>query len=412
MSGGIIASLSLAACVPAYIVGTIGKETLKIVANSSVSAYDQFHIAAECRDEISALVREYQSRCIEHENECNLIRSQIRNSTENEINRLISKLRSEGCPAFELVIDGSSEEKLIRLIALELEYSGRKLDEIRSPEELYNAVCEITNRWLAIIPEGFAEHAEIIQFQKQAQIIATDESLLASDKSIKLKKLETKLINSKFNYDKLANRCRSQLADFMGLKVAAEKIACALGETFTATEYSPVNAENQIEELSNKVDEFRDKLRKNLTDKEFLASNKILAEAVINSVEEAGYTRVERASEEYGESAVYEYGNSLLKVIVSKEGRLSMNIVGKQGESKELIYSDEESFCNSGIERINSRLEANGIRMNINLEIKLSDDSIIYTVVDRDEDSGGYKGASQPTRRTMYINRDGRTVIQ
>ena len=412
MSGGIIATLSLAACVPAYIVGTIGNETLKIVGKSSVAAYEQFNIASEYKDEIKALVRDYQSRCVEHAHESNLIRSQIRNSTENEINRLISKLRSEGCRDFELVIDGSSEEKLIKLIALELEYSGRKVDEIRSPEELYRSICEMTNRWLAVIPEGFTEYAEIEKSQNQAKIIATDASLLASDKSIKLKKLETDIINGSFTYDRVANKCRSQLAEFMGLKVTVEKISSALDETFTVPEYSPVNAEKQIEDLSIKVSEFRDKLReKALTDEEFLSSNKILADAVINSVEEAGYKRIKKVSEEYGEKAIFEYQNSLLNVIVSREGRLSMNIVGKQGESKELIYADEELFCQKGIEKINKRFEENGIRMNIEIKAKLSDDSIIYTVVDS-ENSGSHNGTSQPARRTMYINRDGRTVIQ
>lgn len=413
MSGGILATLSLVAGVPAAIVGAVGMETLRVVAKSSVAAYEQFNIAAECKDEIRTLVMEYQAKCADYDKRSEIVRQQIHRSVENEINRLITKLRSEGCPEFDFVIDGSNEEKLIKLIALELEYSGRKLDEIRSPEELYHAICEITNRWLTVIPEGFAEHSAIEAYQKQAQSIATDASMLASDKSIKLKKLETDIINASFTYDKVANKCRSQLAEFMSLKVAAEKIASVLGETFTAPEYYSVNAGSQIEELAKKVDEFRDKLReKALTDEEFLASNKILADAVINSVEEAGYRRLERASEEYGEKAIYEYGNSLLKVIVSKEGHLSMNIVGKQGESKELIYADEESFCNNGIERINSRFEANGIRMNVDLEIKLSDDLITYTVVDRNEGSGGYNGFSQPTRRTMYINRDGRTVIQ
>lgn len=410
MSGGLIASLSFVAGVPAAIVGAVGMETIRIVAKSSVAAYEQFNIAAECRDEIKTLVIEYQAKCINYDERCKAIRQQISSSAENEINRLITKLRSEGCPEFEFVIDGSNEEKLIKLIALELEYSGRKLDEIRSPEELYRSVCEITNRWLTVIPEGLAEHSAIESYQKQAQSIATDASLLASDKSIKLKKLETDIINASFTYDKVANRCRSQLAEFMGLKVAAEKIASVIGETFSVPEYCSVNAETQIEELTRKVAEFRDKLReKALTDEEFLTSNKILADAVINSVEEAGYRRLERASEDYGEKAVYEYGNSLLKVIVSKEGHLSMNIVGKECESKELIYADEESFCNSGIERINRRFEANGIRINIDLEIKLSDDSITYTMPDRSNASSGY---SQPVRHTLYINNDGRTVNQ
>lgn len=410
MSGGLLATLSLVAGVPAAIVGAVGMETLRVVAKSSVAAYEQLNIAAECKDEIRTLVMEYQAKCADYDKRSEIVRQQIHRSVENEINRLISRLRSKGCPESEFEIDGSSEEKLIRLIALELEYSSRKLDEIRSPEELYRSVCEITNRWLTVIPKGLSEHAAIEGYQKQAQSIATDTSLLASDKSIKLKKLESDIINASFTYDKIANRCRAQLSEFMSLKIAAEKIAPVLGETFTATEYNPVNAEKQIKELSKKVDEFRDKLRKKaLTDEEFLASNKILAEAVIYSVEEAGYTRVERSSEEYGEKAVYEYGNSLLKVIVSKEGNLSMNIVGKQGESKELIYTDEESFCNSGIERINRRFEANGIRMNIDLEIKLSDDSITYTMPDRSNASSGY---SQPIRRTLYINNNGRTVNQ
>lgn len=413
MSGGVIGTASVVVSVPAAVAGMAAYAVMDFAAKAGIAAYEQFSIAADYKEEIKEMVNNYNAVCCEYDRRCEKVALAIAEATSDEIDKLIFKLRSEGFSENELISDGSDEEKLLRLIKLELKHKLKKTDGIRSPEELFRSVTGIIKHCMTEIPSAVKEHTELACYQKQAEEIATDMTLLASEKSVKLKELESEVIGKLHCYEKLANCHRAWLSEFMTYKIAAQKIAGLLNERFDYPEYDPINAEKQLEEISVRVEILRDKLRKKaFADEDFIEANRILADKVLRSVEEAGYRKLGSESCDYGETASFEFGVSVLNVVVTKEGYVSMNIFGKQGETYEQIKNDEALFCSYGISSINRSFEKNGVRMRIDTLESLTEETVAYFETTEETEAGSGASTAQGAGvHTAYAGYGERTVI-
>lgn len=371
--GAAVAGVGIAIGATAAAAGTI-------VAMGSVAAYEQVKLARECSVAVKDAKNARAGAIRTYLQDSSDALCRIGAATRSEIQRLKAELERKGVRVNLSELGQTDDEILLRLMVMSAE--GNRLEKVqttRAPAEIVKSVCALIDPLFAYIPASDAAFRELTEIKTSSIDLAASTAVPVGDKTRRLLDAEQRLLLNLERYRQLSRKYEYDLAQFTTLSYANKKLAEACGETAAERRYSPENAQSQIRSLQSANAEYLKRLREKMkSDPAFAEANRQLAALVEKAVSESGCRKVSAAEKDFGFVSLFEYRSSLLRVIVSKEGMLSMDLVGRNGESKRQIKADERFFCSQGFENILRSLENNGLMMQTDSIRSLTDETILY----------------------------------
>lgn len=414
MSGGVIGpigmtgAIGVAAVGVAVVIGATAKAAVDITKMGSIAAYEQMQLAAACTAAVNYAKNQRKQAISNYLNDSRRTLKVLDQTTGVEISRLKNKLERKG---YRIKIDELGTEQseiLLKLIAMDQRSENRGVHpRLRIPAEIYRSVAMLIDPLFAFIPECDPVYREIKALKDRAATIATDDSKSATEKSVGLLELESRLISRAEELKTVAREYEYNFSQFSSLVFANEKLSEACGCEKLALTYDPMNAKEQIEKLSLENAALRKKLREVLKkNKSFVEANRKLTGLVMKAVREAGFELIGISERDYGNSAMFSYRSSLLRMTVSHEGMLSLDLVGRKGEPAVQVKADEEVFCRADLEKIYRSFERNGLSMHADRICDLTADSMLY---EDDIELREYQENrwSEEDPLAMYINSSG-----
>lgn len=414
MSGGMLAPVWLvgaAAVGVGVAIGATAAAAGAVTVMGSVAAYEQIKLAKECSVAVRNAKAARANAVKAYLQETDAALCQISSTTRLEIQKLKSELERRGFCVNLSQLGRTDDEILIRLMELSSAGTARKqIHSHRAPAEIVKAVCALIDPLLVYIPSSDEAFHELTTMKESAIRFASATNVSVAEKTHRLLETERRLLSNAERFKRLSRKYEYDFAQFTSLVYANKKLAEACGEQVAERRYSAENAQTQIRTLQAANAEYLKKLREKMkSNKAFIEANRQLAALVETSVTQTGCKKVSVSEKDFGIVGLYAYRSSLLRVTVSKEGMLSMDLVGKNGESKRQIKADERFFCAEGLENIRQALERNGIMMQVDNIRNLTDDTIIFEGdLDFTECSADIREATEP--RHMYIDESGGVI--
>lgn len=377
MSGGVIGFGALLAPAAGALVsiGYVAEGTAFIAVQGGMAAYEQMVVAKECNDAIEKIKSSNKKILRDYNSETTRMMIKISKAEESEFRRLQNKLSNEGYSDDELNFEGSIEDKLLHLLSMEAKNANNSSD-IRTPKQIYSSICKIVNPLLATLPKEVFSHKQLQKRIDDALLIMNSDKN-AYEKSIELKHLEKSLISMMESYNVLAKKYSYAHEEYIGLSIALGNLAKSCGEKvtipeFNANEYKRINAnlKVQCQEMCEKARAF---VR---TDEKSIEANKKMAKIVIESIENSGNKVVSVNDKSYGVESFHEFGQSIIKSTISKDGAISIDLMGMTGESFEQIKKDESIFCDKALGLIIQEMKKNGLDFIIDNKSELSQQTV------------------------------------
>ncbi len=406
MSGGVGGSVGLLGFGAAAVVVGGAMITAQITKAGSIAVYEQIQLAKECTEAVRKAKEARRETMNSFTLDSERTLSLINESTRAEILRLKHSLENRGQRVNLSNLGNSDEEILISLLTMNRRLSGKSgVSTFRSPKEVFRSIAEAVDPLFLYIPETDPVYKTLNGYKAEATEIVSDSSIPMEERAQKLRAIEHALISQLDTYRLIARKYEYQFVQFTTLSHAFKRLAEACSDVPVAQRrYDPQKAEEQIMTLRAEIEKMKKTLKeKLLLDPQFIAENKHLTEVVNRAVSDAGYKRLSTQEKPYGTTSLYAFYHSLLKVTVSKEGMLSMDLVGRKGESKQQIYADEKAFCTRGISEITSKFQELGLVYQQNQTVNLTEDSILYEdalLTDEYQDQRAY----EENPRLMYAD--------
>lgn len=414
MSGGVLAPVWLvgaAAVGVGVAIGATAAAAGAVTVMGSVAAYEQIKLAKECSVAVRNAKAARADAIKTYMRETDAALCQISSATRLEIQKLKTELEKRGFRINLSQLGHTDDEVLIRLMELSSAGTARKpIRSDRAPAEIVKAVCSLIDPLLTYIPSSDEAFHELTAMKESAVRSASASSIPIAEKTRRLLETEKRLLSNIERFKRLSRKYEYDLAQFTSLAYANKKLAEACGETVAERRYSAENAQAQIRALQSANADYLKKLREKMkSDKAFIEANHQLAALVEKSILETGCRKISVSEKDFGIVGLYTYRSSLLRVTVSREGMLSMDLIGRNGESKRQVKADERFFCAAGLESIQQAFENNGIMMQADSIRNLTDDTIIFEG-DLDFMECSADGREETEPRHMYIDESGGVV--
>lgn len=386
MSGGVIGPIGMtgaigaAAIGAAVVIGVTAKAAVDITKLGSVAAYEQMQLAAACTAAVKEAKTHRKQAMSFYQNDSRRTLLVLNQAMGTEIAQLKTKLERKGYRIELEELGSEQEEILLKLIDMDQGSEKRSVHpRLRIPAEIYQSVTALIDPLFSFIPEVDPVFREIKALKDNALAIVTDLSKDATEKSMGLLDLESRVIMRSADFKAHAKTYEYYFSQFSSLLFANEKLSEACGCEKLVLTYDPMNAKAQIEKLSFVNAQLRKRLRDELNQNEtFIAANRELARLVVKSVRDTGFDLLGVSEQPYGISAMFSYRSSLLRTTVSRDGMLSMDLVGRTTEDSRQVKVDEDIFCHTDLEKIYRSFEKNGLFMQTDRICNLTADSMLY----------------------------------
>lgn len=386
MSGGVsgpvgmVGAIGFAAIGAAAVIGATAMTAAEITRMGSIAAYEQIKIVGACTSAVKTAKEQRVQAVSSYRQNSQRTLSAINKSMGLEIMRLKTKLERKGYRIKLNELGADESEQLLKLIAMDQKAENVRVQpRLRIPAEIYRSITAFLDPLFTYIPERTSVYREMSDLKSSATALVTDSSKSATEKSMGLLELESRMIVHSEEYKAYAKRYEYYFSEFSSRLFANEKLSEALGCARTNLFYDPINARAQIELLDRTNEQLKIRLREKMKrDAAFVKANNELSQLVIKSVKEVGFPLVGVSEQEYGTSAVFSYRSSLIRTTVSREGMLSVDLVGRKDESLRQVKADESVFCRTDFERILDSFEKNGLFMQRNNIFNLTADSTLY----------------------------------
>lgn len=395
MSGGVVGSIGMtgaavgsavssavtgAAAGAAVVIGATAMAALDITRMGSIAAYEQMKLAAACTAAVNNAKRARMQSIEAYRDQSRKVLDHVQKAMNADILRLHTKLEQGGHPVNLRELGSCESDILLKLIEMDQAFAGgARLLQLRIPSDIYRSVTELIDPLFAYIPEKDPAFQTLTFLKNKAAAIVSDGAMTATEKSEALIEIQTRLIVQMDAFKACSRKYEYYLAQFNSLLFANQKLAEACGQKVAAPVYNPYDAQAQIDLLAKGNAKLRKKLRAEMRQNQaFLAANKELGRLVFQSIRDAGYEMQGVLEQDFGTSAMFAYRDSLLRTTVSKQGMLSMDLVGRTGESAEHLKEDEAFFCKKDLQKIYQAFEKNGLAMNADRICSLTEDSMLY----------------------------------
>lgn len=414
MSGGVIGpigmtgAIGVAAIGAAVVIGVTAKSVVDITKLGSIAAYEQMQLAAACTAAVKEAKIQRKQAMSFYQNDSRRTLLALNQAMGTEIIQLKTKLERKGYRIKLEELGSDQDVILLKLIAMDQGSAQRSLHPgLRIPAEIYRSITDLIDPLFVYIPKGDPVYREMKTLKDSAKEVVTDCSKDATEKSKELIDLESRIIVRSADFKAHAREYEYYFSQFSSLLFANEKLSEACGCEKLVLTYDPMNAKAQIEKLSLANAQLRKRLREELKQNEtFIAANRELARLVVKSVQDADFELIGVSEQPYGISAMFSYRNSLLRTTVSRDGMLSMDLVGRKTESTQQVKADEEIFCHTDLEKIYRTFEENGLFMQTDRICNLTADSMLY---EEDVDMREYRESrwGEDELMAMYVNPQG-----
>lgn len=393
MSGG---TLGVAALIGGAFVacGQVAAGAATIAVQGGIATYEQFVIAKECGEAVKALETETKNIAMRYRLQSERVIEQLATSENVEIAKLKQKLRRLGVAESELSLSGSTEIQLVKLMEL---YDKRinkfpkektSISLTRTPQQIYKNIAEIINPIIAEMPENTRLYRLLFNYLMSSESVALSNKEM-NEKIAELKKTEQFLIQHIDEYSAIVKSNRYLKEEYIGCTIALKKLAEAVGKRVIVEEFDLSKAHQQIEDAKKQCAEMRDEARKHfLNDERAIAANREMAKLIIQAIENSGSTKLVENEKAYGIESVHSFGNSLIKATTSKDGTVSINLVGKDDESDAQIKTDELRFCQETLDNIVAEMKRLGVEFDIASREYLNSETIYrLNITDIEDDS-------------------------
>ena len=408
MSGGLGGSIGFAVIGAGYVIGGAAVVTAQIAKMGSLAAYEQIQLAKECTAEVHR-AKEARMKAIDtYARESERILSEANERTMAEIIKVKRLLEERGCQISLSKLGHNNEEVLISLLTMKQSLFGKKkLSAFRSPVQVFHSIVEIIDPLFLYIPSTDDVYDVLTSFKARASSILSNENLPLEEKSNRLREMESTLLSQLDSFKLIARKYEYLFVQFTMLSHAYKRLSEACSDIpHVQRRFDPQNAEKQIQTLRKEIESAKKAIKeKMLSDQHFIEENKHLAESVNHAVVASGYRLISTEAKPYGITSLFSFNQSFLKVTISKEGMLSMDLVGKSDESKQQIFVDEKAFCSEALPKIRSKFSEMGMVFQPNQIIQLTEDSILYEnefLIDEFQDQQRDRG-----QFTMYADGEG-----
>lgn len=418
MSGGVLGIAGLIG--GAFIAcGQVAAGTATIAVQGGIAAYEQFEIAKDCQKAVQALEKEIQSTMNVYRSDADKVLAQATQAEYSEIIRFKNELRKKGASQSELNVTGSTEEILIELLKINERYNNRtsihvtqravsaqstvqKTSVTRTPKHIYENIVGIIIPLKARCEENSNLNRLLTRELRSAASILNGTEQFA-EKVASLKQIEEFIITKYDEYDAIIKSNRILKEEYIGLKIASEKLATIVGTHVNIEDFQLETAQKQITELKTLCEDLRSKAReKLLQDENAIAANRKMAELIIEAIENAGHKKVAVNDKAYGVVSVHKFGNSFIKAVTNKDGNVAISICGNEDENDVRIKKDELHFCRTSLQNIIDEMNNLGIEFDITSREFLNSENIVRLSITDIEDS---EDGSETTRRRR-INAD------
>lgn len=388
--------------------GQIAAGAATIAVQGGIATYEQFVIAKECGKAVKALEAETQRTIMQYKSQSQRVIEQIAAKENSEIIKLRYELRHIGVTENELSFTGSTEVQLVKLMELYNKSHSRMHTEstavsvTRTPQQIYTTIAGIINPIIAQMPECTRLYKRMLNHLRTSEEIALSSEKELAEKVAELKQIEQFLIQHMDEYNSIIQSNRYLKEEYIGCTIAFKKLADVVGTRVAFEEFELSKAHQQIENVKKQCEELREKARERLiNDEKAMAANREMAKLIIQAIENSGVKKLDENEKSYGTESIHSFGNSLIKAITSKDGTVSINIVGKENESDSQIKADEMLFCKDALDKIVTEMKKLGVEFNISSREYLNSETICrLNITDIEEDSSS---GSTP-RRKQNIN--------
>ena len=371
MSGG---TLGVAALIGGAFIacGQVAAGTAALAVQGGIATYEQFVIAKECGEAVKKIEAETQKTVFQYKAKSERIVEQLAMNEKNEIAKLKSELRQLGAEESELSVTGPSEIQLVKLMELHDKYISKTprivtaVSSTRTPQQIYKNIAEIINPIIAEMPKETRLHRLLFNYLKSAESIAMSNDKKLSDKVAELKQTEQFLIHHIDEYEAIIKSNRYLKEEYIGCTVALKKLADVVGKRVVIEEFNLSEAHRQIENMKKQCEILREIAReKLLNDEKAMAANREMARLIIQAIENVGNKKIAEIEKPYGTESIHQFEKSLIKATTSKDGTVSINVIGTADETDSQLRSDEARFCKDTLNEIVSEMDKLGIEFNI-----------------------------------------------
>ena len=400
-------------------IGSIAIGAGEVAVKGGIATYEQFQIANECSKAIAINKTEMKNSLKKYNNMSNAVSENLTKAEEQEFKRLYDSLVRKGVSRQVLDVKGSVQEKLIKLMAIDMMTSSvsanttrtvttKKSSSIRTPREIYKSISSIANPLLATMFVASKAHKEIETMLDKAEKISLSPAVNATEKSNQLKAIETELLAKLEIYKEISRNHEYLKGQYIGVTTALKKLAEYCGEAVTIPEFNSKDAKSQIREIQAQCGILREKAsRISKEDAEIVEVNKLMASIVAKSIEATGNKVIKVEEKPYGTESYHSFGSSVLKATTTNEGVISLNLLGKTNESESQLKFDERRFCQKGLREIIEALNNNGVAFDTKETVDIDENNIVRIDIDDFEDDSDSFFANTGNNQVMYADDTG-----
>lgn len=400
-------------------IGAIAIGASEVAVKGGIATYEQFQIANECSKAIAINKTEMKNSLKKYNNMSNVVSENLTKAEEQEFKRLYDSLVCKGVSRQVLDVQGSVQEKLIKLMAIDMMTSSvsanttrtvttKKSSSIRTPREIYKSISSIANPLLATMFVASKAHKEIETMLDKAEKISLSPAVNATEKSNQLKAIETELLAKLEIYKEISRNHEYLKGQYIGVTTALKKLAEYCGEAVTIPEFNSKDAKSQIREIQAQCGILREKAsRISKEDAEIVEVNKLMASIVAKSIEATGNKVIKVEEKPYGTESYHSFGSSVLKATTTNEGVISLNLLGKTNESESQLKFDERRFCQKGLREIIEALNNNGVAFDTKETVDIDENNIVRIDIDDFEDDSDSFFANTSNNQVMYADDTG-----
>lgn len=390
MSGSILGIGGLVAGA-LYGIASVAAGTSEIAVKGGIASYEQFQIANTCTHAITCKKKEMACLQNQYKQHADNVCLHLTEREDQEITRLYNKLLRKGYGRDQLQVQGSAQERLLQLMTLDIASSNTPstpvttavkntntlTGTVRTPQEIYRSVAVVASPLLATIFPGSVEHREISALLSEAEKISLSASIDASEKSLKLRSVEAKLLTETERFKKAANRHERLQGQYIGVATALRKLAEYCSESVNIPAFEPFKADAQIRDMQRRCAALRQKAASIAKeDTQVLRVGQIMADIVAKSIEESGNRVLKIEKKPYGTESYHSFGSSVLKATTTNEGVISLEMVASGDENTVQLNFDERRFCQKGLPKIVENLNKNGVAFAITDQAYLDPENV------------------------------------
>lgn len=388
--------------------GQVAAGAATIAVQGGIATYEQFVIAKECGKAVKDLEAETHRTIMQYKSQSQRVIEQIASKDNSEIIKLRQELRRLGVTESELSITGSTEVQLVKLMELydkrlhRMHTEAITVSATRTPQQIYTNIAGIINPIIAQMPEYTRLYRLMFNYLRTSEDIALNSEKSLAEKVAELKQTEQFLIQHIDEYNAIVQSNRYLKEEYIGCTIALKKLADVVGTRVAIEEFELSKAHQQIESVKKQCEELREKAKNLLLNNEkAMAANREMANLIIQAIENAGNKKLTESEKSYGTESIHSFGNSLIKATTSKDGTVSINLVGKENESDSQIKADEMLFCKDALDRIVTEMKKLGVEFDISSREYLNGETICrLNITDIEDDTSS---GSTP-RRKRNIN--------